>query len=101
MPIYGMRRGTEGAVQFGLYLRETRLSKDLTLAQIADYLGTVSSVPSQIELGQRVLNERKLSEWAEAYGVGIRTFRSHWIKACMLPAPQLVDVAAKLYLARN
>lgn len=89
MPIYGMRRGTEGAVQFGAYLRETRTSKGLTLKDIGDYLGVVPATASQIELGQRVLNERRLSAWAEAYGVGIRTFRSHWIKACMLPKPPI------------
>lgn len=80
--IYAMRRGTPAAIHFGTYLRNTRLSKGLTLAQIAEYLGTYSSVPSQIETGQRVLKEAKLEAWAEAYGVGSKTFRRNWIEAC-------------------
>lgn len=73
-----MRRGTEAAKHFGAYLRKRRTDKGLTIAQIAERLGTYSATVSQMELAVRSVKKEMLDDFAAAYEIGPKTLHKVW-----------------------
>lgn len=73
-----MRRGTPAAELFGNYVYKSRMNLGMTMRQLADIIKCYPSTVSQIEKGQRVLQERNLIIWADALEIDRETFRAKW-----------------------
>lgn len=85
-----MRRGTPAAYEFGKILYELRKATELTLAEVAEAIGTTSGNVSFYEHGKRAVKEEKLEVYAVALGVNRTWLRSVWLEAQNQPEPPIV-----------
>lgn len=75
-----MRRGTQAATEFGLYVRQIRTTSGLSARLVAQRLGMQPAFVSQVEYGQRALKEHRVAGFAKALGIPENVFRAKWLE---------------------
>ncbi|RLD55841.1 MAG: transcriptional regulator [Bacteroidetes bacterium] len=64
---------------FGKYIRKLRVKNDLTLTQLAAYLGIDSGALSKIENGKKKLDEKVLPRIAEKFNLDLEILKNEFI----------------------
>ncbi|OQX73054.1 MAG: hypothetical protein B6D61_12995 [Bacteroidetes bacterium 4484_249] len=64
---------------FGEYIRKLRVENELTLTQLAAYLGIDSGALSKIENGKKKLDEKVLPRIAEKFNLDLEILKNEFI----------------------
>ena len=81
-----MRRGTEAAEKMGVYLREKREEKFLSINALARQMGVPAATVSQIEKAHRALKLDKIPRYARALGIHEEELLAVWRLHDEIPA---------------
>lgn len=75
-----MRRGTEPAIKMGLYLKELREQKGLSMNELGRRMGVPAATVSQTEKAERALKSYRIQMWANGLGVTYSTINDVYVE---------------------
>lgn len=85
-----MRRGTEPAIEMGLFLKTLREDKEWSIREVARRMGVPAATVSQTEKGQRALKKPKIGMWAKALEFDEDRLTHIWLELDAKDVPPIV-----------